>query len=193
MPFFLCLLLIFCGKVIIGDIMIFSVLTFVMLFLSICVKSRSVSLNFQSLSCLFESIFDFTIGALTGAVLSFINFIRSLLFCHKDRFNKNLYFFLLVFFEFLVCVNCVLTWQGIISFLPTIGSIIRVYCLWQSDMKLVRLSGMSTAITYGLYYACFDATFLILGYVLLFVISAFSFIEKDLKLFNFNLHLNKNN
>lgn len=174
--------------------MIFSVLTFIMLFLSVCVKSRSVSLNLQSLSCLFESIFDFTIGALTGAVLSFINFIRSLLFCHKNKFNKDLYFFLLVFFEFLVCVNCILTWQGMISFLPTIGSIIRVYCLWQSDMKLVRLSGMSTAITYGLYYACFDATFLILGYILLFVISAFSFLEKDLKVFEFNrLHLNKNN
>ena len=61
-------------------------------------------------------------------------------------------------------------------------------------MKLVRLSGMSTSITYGLYYTYFDATFLILGYILLFVISAFSFLEKDLKVFELNrLHLNKNN
>ena len=186
-------MLIISGKLFIGGIMLFSVLTFIMLFLSICVKSRKMSLNFQSLSCLFESFYGFTIGALTGAVLSFINFIRSTLFCHREKFNKNLYFFLLMFFEFLVCLNCVLTWGGMISFLPTIGSIIRVYCLWQSDMKLIRLSGMSTAITYGLYYAYFGASFLILGYILLFVISAFSFLEKDLKLFEFNgLHLNKN-
>lgn len=178
---------------VIGETMIFSVLTFVMLFISICVKSRDISLKCQSLSCLFESFFDFTIDAWTGAVLSFINFVRSLPFCHKNKFNQDLYFLLLILFETLVCVNCILTWQGMISFLPTIGSVIRVYCLWQSDMKLVRISGMTTAITYGLYYACFDATFLILGYVLLFVISAFSFLEKDLKLFSFStLNLNKN-
>ena len=173
--------------------MIFSVLTFIMLFISICVRSRSLSLKCQSLSCLFESFFDFTIGALTGAVLSFINFIRSMLFCHKDKFSKDLYFLLLVVFEVLVCANCVLTWQGMVSFLPTIGSVIRVYCLWQSDMKLVRISGMTTAITYGLYYAYFNAIFLIFGYILLFVISAISFLEKDLKLLKFSkLYLNKN-
>lgn len=119
--------------------MIFSILTFVMLCLSSYVKDRKVALNCQSLSCLFESIYGFIVGALTGAVLSFINFIRSLLFCH-------------------------------------------------SDMKWVRISGMTTAITYGAYYACFDGVFLVFGYVLLFVISFVSFLEKDVKIFD---NLNK--
>ena len=172
--------------------MIFSILTFVMLCLSSYVKDRKVALNCQSLSCLFESIYGFIVGALTGAVLSFINFIRSLLFCHKEKFNKDLYFLLLILFETLVCVNCVFTWQGMISFLPTIGSLIRVYCLWQSDMKWVRISGMTTAITYGAYYACFNGVFLVFGYILLFVISFVSFLEKDVKIVDkLKLNLNK--
>lgn len=140
--------------------MIFGILTFIMLFLSSYVKDRKVALNCQSLSCLFESIYGFIVGALTGAVLSFINFIRSLLFCHKEKFNKDLYFLLLILFETLVCVNCVFTWQGMISFLPTNGA----------------------------YYACFNGVFLVFGYVLLFVISFVSFLEKDVKIFD---NLNK--
>ena len=50
--------------------MIFSVLAFVALILSICIKDRNKSLFVQSLNCLFEAIYDFIINAFTGAVLS---------------------------------------------------------------------------------------------------------------------------
>lgn len=29
-------------------------------------------------------------------------------------------------------------WNGYISLLPTIGSVIRTYCLWKTNMKLVK-------------------------------------------------------
>lgn len=70
--------------------MIFSVLAFVAVIVSICIKDRKKSLCIQSLNCIFEVIYDFIISAFTGAVLSIINFIRTCLFINKDKFSKKI-------------------------------------------------------------------------------------------------------
>lgn len=57
--------------------MVFSILAFLALIISICIKSRKKSLFVQSLNCLFEAIYDFIIYAYTGEILSIINFIRT--------------------------------------------------------------------------------------------------------------------
>ena len=71
--------------------MIFSVLAFISVIVSICIKDRKKSLCIQSLNCIFEAIYDFIISAFTGAVLSIINFIRTCLFINKDNFSKKIY------------------------------------------------------------------------------------------------------
>ena len=161
--------------------MIFSVLAFVALLLSVCIKDRKKSLTVQSLNCLFEAIYDFIVSAYTGAILSIINFIRTILFINKEKFSNKGYFFLFLFFEIIITINCILTWQGYISLLPTIGSMIRVYCLWQTNMKLVRLSGLTTGVLYGLYYSYYDAWFLVIGDILLFIISILSIYRYDIR------------
>ena len=126
--------------------MIFSILALLALCVSIVIKDRKTSLYVQSLNCLFEAIYDFIISAFTGAILSIINLIRTFLFINKNRFNKIVYLIILFLFEGIIIVNCYFSWSGWISLLPTIGSIIRTYCLWQSNMKLVRISGITKKI-----------------------------------------------
>lgn len=161
--------------------MIFSVLAFVALILSICVKDRNKSLFVQSLNCLFEAIYDFIINAFTGAVLSIINVIRTSIFRQSDKINRKLYVLLLYMFESIIVINCIYTWNGFISLLPTIGSMIRTYCLWQTDMKLVRISGMTTGITYGLYYSYYESWWLVFGDIILIVISIINICKRDIK------------
>lgn len=161
--------------------MIFSILAFIAVIVSICIKNRKLSLTVQSFNCIFESIYDFLVSAYTGAVLSIINFIRTCFFIHKDKFNQNSYLFLLLFFEFIIIINCVFTWQGYISLLPTVGSMIRVYCLWQTNMKLVRISGLTTGVFYGIYYLYYQGWFLVLGDLLLFIVSLFSIYHYDIR------------
>ena len=67
--------------------MIFSILAFITLIISICIKDRKRSLCVQSLNCLFEAIYNFIISAFTGAFLSIINLIRSFLFINKKKFS----------------------------------------------------------------------------------------------------------
>ena len=161
--------------------MIFSILAFLALVISICIKERKKSLCVQYLNCLFEAVYDFIISAYTGAVLSIINFIRTFIFINKNKINKRIYFFILIFFEGIIIINCVLTWNGLISLLPTIGSIIRTYCLWQSNMRLVRISGITTGIFYGTYYIFYQSWFMVLGDLILLLVGIYAVYKNDLK------------
>ncbi len=161
--------------------MIFSVLAFITLIISICIKDRKRSLCVQSLNCLFEAIYNFIISAFTGAFLSIINLIRSFLFINKKKFSKRVYLIMLIIFESIIIINCLYTWQGIISLLPTIGSIIRTYCLWQSNMKLVRISGITTGLLYGSYYIYYSSWFMVLGDVVLLVTGIYVLLKNDIK------------
>lgn len=135
----------------------------------------------QSLNCLFEAMYSFTINAFTGAFLSIINFIRTFIFMQNVKIKRNIYVFILIMFESIIVLNCIYTWNGIISLLPTIGSIIRTYCLWQSNMKLVRISGITTGILYGLYYLYYQSWFIVAGDIILLITSIISIYKYDIK------------
>ncbi len=162
--------------------MVFSILAFFALVISICIKERKKSLCVQSLNCFFEAVYDFIISAYTGAVLSIINFIRTFIFINKNKIDKKIYLFILIFFEGIILTNCIFTWNGLISLLPTIGSIIRTYCLWQSNMKLVRISGITTGIFYGIYYIIYQSWFMVLGDLILLLVGIYSVCKNDLKI-----------
>ena len=161
--------------------MIFSILAFVALFVSICIKDRNKSLYVQSLNCFFEALYDFIISAFTGAILSIINMVRTFIFVNKEKFSKLAYLVILLFFEVIIVINCCLSWAGLISLLPTIGSMIRSYCLWQSDMKLVRISGITTGIFYGSYYIYYKSWFMVLGDLILLLIGIYEVYRNDIK------------
>lgn len=159
--------------------MIFSVLAFLCLVISICIKERNKSLVVQSLNCLLEAIYNFFISAYTGAVLGLINFIRSFLYLNKNKIHKYVYLLLLFFFEGIIVINCVITWHGFISFLPTFASMIRTYCLWQTNMTLVRLSGITTGVFYGAYYVYYDSWIMVLGDVILIITGLYAVWKND--------------
>ena len=147
--------------------MILSILAFIALILSICIKDREKSLGVQSLNCLFEAMYSFTINAF--------------IFMQSVKIKRNIYVFILIMFESIIVLNCIYTWNGIISLLPTIGSIIRTYCLWQSNMKLVRISGITTGILYGLYYLYYQSWFIVAGDIILLITSIISIYKYDIK------------
>ncbi len=161
--------------------MIFSVLAFAALVISVCIKERKKSLFVQSLDCIFEALYNFYIYAYTGAVLSLINFVRSFLFINKEDFSKKFYRGLLMLFEGVIIVNCIMTWSGPISLLPTIGSVIRTYCLWQTDMRLVRFSGITTGVFYGAYYLYYQSPLLVIGEVVLMFAGMYAVWKNDIK------------
>lgn len=173
--------------------MIFSVLAFAALVVSVCIKERKISLFVQSLDCIFEALYNFYIYAYTGGVLSLINFIRSFLFIHKEDFTRKFYLGLLMLFESVILINCVMTWNGVISLLPTIGSVIRTYCLWQTDMRLVRFSGITTGVFYGAYYLYYQSPLLVIGETILMFTGMYAVWKNDVKDKLFSQRLQRQN
>jgi len=100
--------------------------------------------------------------------------MRTFIFINKEKFNKLVYLLILFLFETIIILNCIFTWSGWISLLPTIGSIIRTYCLWQSNMKLVRISGITTGLLYGSYYIYYQSWFMVLGDFVLLIIGIYT-------------------
>ncbi len=78
-------------------------------------------------------------------------------------------------------INCYFSWTGWVSLLPTIGSMIRSYCLWQSNMKLVRISGITTGILYGSYYIYYHSWFMVLGDLILLLTGIYTLYKNDIR------------
>lgn len=53
--------------------------------------------------------------------------------------------------------------------------------MWQSNMKYVRISGITTGILYGSYYIYYEGWFMILGYLILLITSIWQVYKNDLK------------
>ena len=83
--------------------------------------------------------------------------------------------------EGIIITNCYFSWAGWISLLPTIGSIIRTYCLWQSKMKWVRVSGITTGLFYGSYYIYYNSWFMVLGDAILLLIGIYEVYKNDIR------------
>ncbi len=162
---------------------IFSILAVLMIIISLCIKERKKSLYVQSFSCIFESLYSFSINAITGGFLGIFNFVRSLIFSTGEKINKTMYKILLLLFEAIVIINCVYTWAGPISLLPTIATFVRTYCLWQTKyMRLVRISGITTGIFNSIYFIYYNSAIMVLGYIVLIIAGIINFLKYDVKI-----------
>lgn len=160
--------------------MILSIIASTLLVLSVLIKERKRALLAQSASCLFSSLYDFTVSAYTSSALNLVNFIRTFLFVQKEKLNKSAYFAILLLFEGVVLTNCYFTWAGAISLLPTCASVVRTYCLWQSNMRLIRISGIISGFLFSMYYIYYKSWFMLLGYGFLFIAGIYAVIVNDI-------------
>ena len=111
----------------------------VLALVSVQMKKRSHLMIFQMLASLLFSLQLLLLGAVTGACVDFISFIRTLIFSQRE--NKKwaqsplwLYGFLLA-----MVVAGALTWDNIYSLLAILGSCLSTVALWMKDTKKIRL------------------------------------------------------
>lgn len=159
--------------------MIFCILAFITLFISICIKDRKKSLIVQRLNCFFKGLYDLWINAYTAAAIDLVNVIRSSFFIKKEKFSKKVYFALLIIFETIIVISCIFTWEGLFCLLPTLASMIRTFCLWHSNMKYVRFSGILSGLLFALYYIHYNGWLMAIGYIILIFVSLYNVLKVD--------------
>ena len=105
-------------------------------------KNRNKMLLFLMFDNIFYTAQYILLGAYTGAVTNIIGLLRTALFKKKGQFkylkgNCILYIILIMYIW-----SCILTFDGIGSYLPLFASLVYAITLWQDDVKKIRFGTM---------------------------------------------------
>ncbi len=101
-------------------------------------KKRSGIMIFQMVASFLFALQLLMLGALTGACVDFISFIRTLIFSRNNKSKWASSPLWLVFFAAAMIVAGILTWDNIYSLLAIAGSLLSTVALWMKDGKKVR-------------------------------------------------------
>lgn len=96
-------------------------------------------LLFDSIFCILQYIL---LGAFAGACTNIISLIRVIIFTKKEDnkfLNKNYILYTIIL---LYAIMGIITYDGIISILPSIATIIYTIVLWQDDSTKIRFGSV---------------------------------------------------
>lgn len=109
-------------------------------------KSRIKLLTIASVSNLFTSFQYILLGAISGAITTGIGLFRNIILSNKDKLSTNIIMYVLML---IYSVIGLLAYDGLVSLIPTVASIIYVYVLWQSDINSIKKGNI---IVYSLWF-----------------------------------------
>lgn len=125
---------------------LFAVLSFVALLISYWQTKRSRILFYQILDSLFDVIQYFLLGGYTGSFINLIGALRAYIFGKEYNTNDMLYIFLLLYM-----IIGVVTYDGILSILPTIAALFYTIVVWKGNPKQIRFAAIFVSIVWICY------------------------------------------
>lgn len=117
------------------------ILGIVIVFISFLVflpKKRSKILIMKLISDILDVVQSLMIGAVTGAGIALVGTGREAVFYNRGRKKWASSRFWLCFFLVLYCITPIFTWQGAISILPAIGSILAMFSFYCRKPQVMR-------------------------------------------------------
>lgn len=129
-----------------------------------------------SLLTVYNSLFGIQyllLGSLNSMLLCMIGAGRNIVFYYDNKFGRKARYFILSFFIAVTLVLTWLNWNGILSFLGCIGTILSTLSLWQKNERNIRilslLSGffwLAHDILIGSYAAVIDGILLTVSIII---------------------------
>ena len=114
-------------------------------------KNKKNILTAKLISDVLNVVQQGMIGAYTGACINVIAVAREIIFYHRGKWkwaNSRLWLWL---FILLMGLAPVLTWNGIVSLLPSIGSVLAVIAFYMEKPTYIRVIGLCSQIFWLLY------------------------------------------
>ena len=125
-----------------------TILVYVFLSLTYCVKSRKLILAFSFLSNFLNSIAFILLGAYTSAIMCAISIFRDIIFIIDEKINgksdritkKDVR--ILIFIYGLSIISIIVTFKGPLTLMYAAGSMLYTYSIWQKNNKVYRVLGI---------------------------------------------------
>lgn len=100
--------------------------------------SRRASISIKALSDFLSAIHLLLMGAYTGCVINFINTGRDICFAQKGKYPWASGIWMPFLFCGLIVGSSLLTWGGLLSLVPMVGSCLAVMGYWCNDPQKLR-------------------------------------------------------
>lgn len=156
----------------------FGVLALICTVVSMQLKSKKPLMVLQTASEAFIVAQYLVKNATTGALMASVSFIRDLIFTKYGK--KRAPFWILLIIYAAMTVLTIVSWNGPLSLLPFVGSIIYAFTLWYGEVKWIRL-GNAVGNSPYLIYTLLTGNWALFAMTLLEVISsAIGFIRIDM-------------
>lgn len=154
---------------------VFALLSSLCLLISFWQKKRIKILFFQILDSTFDIIQYALLGAYTGSLISLLGATRAYTFTKTN--NK---YFLFLFLS-LYIIASLLTFNGLISFIPLIAALIYTIVTWNKKEKNIRLFSILVFILWFIYDILVKAYVSSITDIVLVVSNFMAFYKLDLK------------
>ena len=114
-------------------------------------KTKENLLMMQVASNIFATLQYLLTMALTGAVQTLLGVMRGVVFYLYKKRNLAPSRAVLIIFEIAIILGSVLTWAGVVSFLPLVGMSANLYGQWQNDMRVIRILAVVSGVLWSIY------------------------------------------
>ncbi len=135
--------------------------------LTFSLSKRSHILISKTFADLTSAVHFFLLGEVVGGAVCVINTARGCVFYQRGRSRLASHISVPIIFCILTLASSFIKWEGIVSLLPTCGSILAVIGFWFSDPRLIKLFNLP-AVTLWLIYS------IIIGSISATIINIFS-------------------
>lgn len=140
---------------------VIGVIALIAAFISFQQTKRKKFLFFQIIASLSYALHYLLLNALSGVATGLISISKNLIFYKYEKQNKKINVFIFITLQILVIICGIITYNGLISLLPILTTLISTYGSWQKDLKKTYTFVMFNSILWVIY------NFFVGGYVLI--------------------------
>ena len=169
---------------------VFTIIMYLMLGVSYYAKDRKKILILSFLSLIANAIAYILLEAYTGLAMCIVAFIRNIVFMidenrngKRDKISKKDIIYLIIF-NVLIIVSTIFTYEGLLSLLSVIATMLYTYSVWQKKTNVYKFLGIPIGILWVLYNIYVKSIFGVILESILLVCSTTGYIIEKKKLNN---------
>ena len=145
---------------------IFVIIQYLFFVLTYHTKTKKQILIFNTIACASSALSFMFLSAYSGCVMSLLAVLRNYLF-YKQEEKKDINNLIIVLL--ILAFLSIITYDGILSLMPSIGTLLYTISVWQSNRKVYRMFGIPIEISWLIYHIYVLSIFGIILETILFI------------------------
>lgn len=127
---------------------IFVIIQYIFIITTYYVRTKKEILIFNTLSAISAIISFLFLKAYSGCMMSIVSIFRNLLFFKMNNKDKTKLIIVLT----LLFILTIFTYNGLLSLMPSVGTLLYTLSVWQEDTKTYKKYGIFIELSWFIYF-----------------------------------------